>query len=48
MKTKERASSPEPSHTSKFIWTACIVLAVVLVLIVLAKLVAFTKLLGLE
>lgn len=48
MKTKERVSSREPSHTPKFIWTACIVLLVVLLLIGLAKLTAFTKLLGLE
>ena len=48
MKPKERASSREPSHTPKFIRTAVIVLAVVLLLIVLAKLVAFKKLLGLE
>ena len=48
MKSKERASSREPSHTPKFIWTACIILLVVLLLIGLAKLVTITKLLKLQ
>jgi hypothetical protein len=45
---KPKASSREPSHTSKFIWTACIVLLVVLLAIVLAKLVVITKFLHLQ
>ncbi len=44
MKPKESTSSREPSHTPKFIWVAAVILLVVLVFIVLAKLVAVTKL----
>lgn len=48
MKTEGRPSSREPSHTSKFIWTAAIILLVVLAFVVLAKLVVITKLLHLQ
>ena len=48
MKSKERASSREPSHTPNFIRVALIVLAAVVLLIALAKLVTYTKLLGLK
>lgn len=47
MKTNDRTSSREPSHTPGFIRTALIVLAAVVLLIALAKLVAYTKLLRL-
>ncbi len=48
MKSKDRASSREPSHTSNFIRVAIIVLAALVLLIGLAKLVAYTKILGLK
>jgi len=43
MKPNERPSSREPSHTPNLVRVALIVFAAVLLLIVLAKLVAYTK-----
>jgi len=48
MKSKERASSREPSHTPNYIRVALIVFAAILLLIGVAKLVTYTKLLGLK
>ena len=48
MKPEERPSSREPSHTPKFIWTASAILLAVLLLVVLAKVVGLTKLIGLQ
>lgn len=43
MKSKERASSREPSHTPHFTRVAVIVLAAIVLLIAVAMLVAYTK-----
>src|SRR5262249_42879596 len=48
MTPAERASSREPSRTPTLLWAACVVVLVGLLLIVLAKLVALSTLLGLE
>jgi len=48
MKSNEKPSSREPSHTPNFIRVALIVFAAILLLIGLAKLVAYTKVFGLR
>ena len=48
MKSNERPSSREPSHSPNLFRVVLIVFAAVLLLIGLAKLVAYTKLFGLR
>ena len=48
MKSKDKASSREPSHTPNFTRVALVVFAVVLLLIAVAMLVAFAKFLKLN
>lgn len=46
MKSKPNTPAREPSHTSRFIWIALIVLVVVVLAIAVAKLVAYIKIFG--